>query len=269
MFSGYHLSADTFISYLDELNARQLPWLHGYPSSIALLASLMLEAGRRLDYPIRWITTGAENLLPQQVGLIEQAFGVAPVQHYGMAEGVANISQYTDGRLYVDEDYAAVEFLPNDGGGYAIVGTNLTNHAFPLLRYQVGDIAELPDAASTQTGGFPGRLVASIDGRQEDYVILRNGARVGRMDHIFKDMTAVREAQIVQLEPGSIVVRVVRGQKYGEQDESRLRREFADRLGNQADVRLEYVDQLAKTSRGKLRFVVSEVRRGQIDATSR
>jgi phenylacetate-CoA ligase len=264
MFSGYHLSADTFISYIDELNNRQLPWLHGYPSSIAQLASLMLDAGRRLDYPVRWITTGAENLLPQQVGLIEQAFGVSPVQHYGMAEGVANISQYTDGNLYVDEDYAAVEFLPNDGGGYAVVGTNLTNYAFPLLRYQVGDIVELPGTAAAPTGGFPGRPVTSIDGRQEDYVLLRNGARVGRMDHIFKDMTAVREAQIVQLEPGRIVVRIVRGQKYGEADESQLRREFADRLGDQADVRMEYVDHLQKTSRGKLRFVVSELRRGQV-----
>jgi phenylacetate-CoA ligase len=265
MFSGYHLSAATFASYLDELNHRQLPWLHGYPSSIALLASLMLEAGRRLDYSIRWITTGAENLLPQQVSLIEQAFGVSPIQHYGMAEGVANISQYTDGNLYVDEDYAAVEFLPNDGGGYAVVGTNLTNFAFPLIRYRVGDVVELPDAAITPAGGFPGRPVTSIDGRQEDYVLLRNGARVGRMDHIFKDMTTVREAQIVQLEPGRIIVRIVRGQKYGEGDESQLRREFADRLGDQAEVRLEYVDHLQKTPRGKLRFVVSQVGKGQID----
>jgi len=44
-------------------------------------------------YPIRWITVGAENLLPQQADLIEQAFGARPRQHYGMAEAIANSSE--------------------------------------------------------------------------------------------------------------------------------------------------------------------------------
>ncbi len=189
-------------AYVEELNRRRPPWLHGYPSLLSLLAGHLLESGRRLDYQPRWVTVGSENLLSRQVQLIEQAFGVRCLQHYGMTEAVANISQYTDGNLYVDEDFAAVEFLPNDAGSFSVVGTNLSNLAFPLVRYQVGDDVQLPEGGADFGGAFPGRRVASIDGRKEDYVVLRNGARVGRMDHIFKDMVTVREAQIVQNEPG-------------------------------------------------------------------
>jgi phenylacetate-CoA ligase len=241
------------------LRRRRLPWLHGYPSMLALLASYVVESGDALGYSVSNVTTGAENLLPQQAAVIEQAFGVKPVQNYGMAEGVANFSEFRDERLYVDEDFAAVEFVKNEGGGYKVVGTNFTNLATPLVRYEVGDLVELPAARG---GGVkaaaPGREVAAIDGRQEEYVVLRNGVRIGRMDHVFKDMTQIREAQIVQRGPGDILVRVVRGAKYGGGDEARLRQEFYQRVGHEADVKIEYVDAIEKTARGKLRFVVAE-----------
>ena len=129
------------------------------------------------------MTVGAENLLAQQAALIRQAFGVKPRQHYGMSEAVANFSECEQGRLHVDEDFAAVEFLPNPAGGYKIIGTNLSNLATPLIRYEVGDVASLADAPCDC--GRPGRVVAAVDGRKEDYVVLKNGSRLGRMDHIF------------------------------------------------------------------------------------
>lgn len=257
MFSGYHLRRDNFPAYVREMCRRRLTWLHGYPSSLSLVASWMIETGTRLDYPVQQITTGAENLLEHQIHAIEQAFGVRPIQHYGMAEGVANFSQCEHGRLHVDEDFACVEFIANPAGGMRVIGTSLTNFAMPLLRYEVGDIARLSD--DTCPCGRPGRIVAEIDGRQEDYVLMRNGTRIGRMDHVFKDMTNVAEAQIRQRAPGEISVRVVRTKSYSPTDEARLMRELVSRLGSDMQIRIEYSDGIERTSRGKLRFVVSEI----------
>jgi phenylacetate-CoA ligase len=229
-----------------------------------LLAAFLEETGGDPGYQVRWITTGAENLLPQQAALIEKAFGVRPRQHYGMAEAVANLSECELGRLHVDEDFAAVEFLPvGDGKSYRVVGTNFSNPATPLVRYDTGDIVSLLDG--TCPCGRPGRLVERVDGRQEDYVILRDGARVGRMDHIFKDMVRVREAQIYQAQPGEIVYRIVRGSGYGPEDEKRLLAETRLRLGEGASVKFEYVERIARTRSGKLRFVVSEIPEAQLE----
>lgn len=264
LFSGYHLSPQTMKYYLDELRRRQPPWFHGYPSVLALLAGHVVENGLTLGFPVRWISIGAENLLPQQSQVIQEAFGVLPIQHYGMGEAVANISQCPQNRLHIDEDFAPVELVPNNGGGYRIVGTNVTNPAFPLIRYDVGDIVQY-DGDSCECGR-PGRVVQSIDGRSEDYVILRNGARLGRMDHIFKDLVAIREAQLYQKRPGEITVRIVRANGYNDSDEQLLLREFQQRIGDQATVTIDYVPHLERTSTGKLRFVVSEIEEGQLVA---
>jgi phenylacetate-CoA ligase len=85
------------------------------------------------------------------------------------------------------------------------------------------------------------------------------------MDHIFKDMVNVREAQIRQTVPGELVLHVVRGSEYKDADEHMLREETAKRVGEDMRVEIEYVDTLPRTSNGKLRFVVSEVQGASIE----
>jgi phenylacetate-CoA ligase len=264
LFSGYHMSPENIPAYVEELRRRRPPWIHGYPSLTALLATYLVDTGADLGYAPRWVTTGAENLLPHQATVIDRAFGVRPIQHYGLAEGVANVSECELGSLHVDEDYAAVEFVPVDDGLHRIIGTNLTNFAAPLLRYDSQDMAFLV-AGSSCSCGRPGRIVERIDGRLEDYVVLGNGARVGRMDHIFKDMVNVSEAQIHQTTPGAMVIRVVRGDRYTDADEHTLLEEAAKRVGRDMKVDIDYVHTLPRTSAGKLRFVVSEVKGASIE----
>ena len=258
MFSGYHMSEPRLGAYIEELRRRRLPWLHGFPSTLALLAAHIVEHGVDLGYDVRWVTVGGENLLKPQEDVMSRAFGVRPLQHYGLAEAVANISECERGRLHVDEDFAAVELLPEQTGrGHRIVGCNFTNPATPLLRYDTGDLATIDEQGCDC--GRSGRVVATIDGRREDYVELGNGARVGRMDHVFKDMTNIREAQIVQWSPGELEVRVVRGGGFSESDERELLREMVKRVGRETTVRIRYADHLERGPGGKLRFVVSEI----------
>jgi len=264
LFSAYHMSEHNLPYYVEELNRRHLPWIQGYPSLLALLGSFMLEQGFELNYRPKAITVGAESLLPQQKLLIEKTFGAPCRQHYGMAEGVANISECPEGNLHVDEDYAHIEFLPVDSSSYRIIGTNYTNYAFPLIRYDVGDLAQLEDPEKRCPCGRTGRLVRSIDGRKEDYVLTPDGRRIGRLDHIFKDMVNIKECQIFQEHVEQVVFRVVRGKEYTGKDEKMLLREARTRLGNRIEIGIDYVEAIERTSRGKLRFVISKVPSAQI-----
>lgn len=268
LFSGYHISPETMPLYVDELRRQKPPWICGYPSLITLIASFIVDSKSDLGYYPRWVTTLSENLLAQQRAVITAAFGVAPRQHYGMTEGAVNMGECEQGRLHVDEDFSAVE-LVDDAGivGARVVGTAFHNPATAFLRYEVGDRATLSTERSCPCGR-PGRLIEVIDGRREDYVILRNGSRVGRMDHVFKDLVNVREAQIYQKNPGEITVRIVRGSAYSLSDEEKLRQELQKRLGKETLTYLEYCDALLRGKSGKLRFVVSELDRGKIAGSS-
>jgi phenylacetate-CoA ligase len=263
LFSAYHASPSNLTSYLEELRGRKPSWLHGYPSQLALVAAHASETGFELGYHPRWITTSSETLQPSQARAIEAAFGVRPIENYGLAEAAASISQCPQGRLHVDEDFAGVEFLPiSDDGLCKIVGTNFSNPATPLLRYDIGDHARL--STTVCDCGLPGRIVGSIDGRQEAYVELANGVRVGRLDHIFKDLVNIREAQIRQSVAGAIDVLVVKGAEYGESDETGMLREFRSRLGDDIRIAVRYRDRIEKTRSGKLRFVVSDLPQNRV-----
>ena len=253
LLSGYHLGPDTAKAYLDAIVNSQIPWIHGYPSLIALLAGFALEHKVRPN--IRWVTLGAENVLPQQEKLIQEAFGVRPFSHYSMAEGVANISQCPEGNFHVDEDFAPVTFIPLNDSEASVVGCNVSNPAFPLLRYEVGDHVQL--SAQPCTCGRPGRCIDRIDGRSEDYVITQSGAHLGRLDHIFKDMVHIREAQIRQSEPGKMTVHIVRGESFVPQDEQLLIAAIQKRVGGDIDFSICYETELPRTRSGKLRFVLS------------
>lgn len=264
LFSGYHLSERNLEFYVDELRRRRPLWIHGYPSLLALVASWLSGKGADLGYEVRWVTTGAENLLPSQKEIIRRGFGVRPRQHYGMAEGVANFSECTEGNLHVDEDFSATEFLPTeDGAGYRVVGTNFSNAATALLRYETNDVVSLrPGPCSC---GLPGRIIESVDGRQEDYVILPGGARVGRLDHIFKDLINIREAQLVQRSLDSVTIRVSAGPCYSSEDERKLLDEAHARLGHTMLIAVERVESIPRPRGAKLRLVMSELNSGRLE----
>jgi phenylacetate-CoA ligase len=255
LFSQYHLRPDTASAYANALATMDLTWFHGYPSFVADLARLIGDLGLPRPRP-RVITLGAENVLHSQARIIREIFGVDPIQHYGLAEMVANASECPAGRLHIDEDFAAVELLQSADGACRIIGTSLQNFAMPFIRYDTGDLARsLPTPCGC---GRPGRVLESIDGRAEDLLELKDGTRVGRLDHLFKDAVRIAEAQIRQTTPGRCTIAVVPREGYGPADRDALLLECRERFGDRLDVDLEIVAEIARGPRGKHRLVVRE-----------
>ena len=258
MFSGYHLSRESAPSYILALRKYDVQWLHGYPSMLSLLANYVIADSLEVNLPsLMCITTGAESLSARQRNIIRMAFNVPVVQHYGQTEAAANISECEHGQLHIDEDFSAAEMVtnPHDVGSQRLLGTNWLNPAFPLFRYDTGDI--VVESQGICRCGRAGRLIDSIDGRKEDYLLLPNGTRIGRLDHILKDMVNVNEAQFFQNDPRFVTVRVVRGAAYCDSDEKQLRHEIRQRIGSEIDVRIDYLEAIQRGPNGKLRLVVS------------
>jgi phenylacetate-CoA ligase len=266
LFSGYHMREETIGNYVNEINKQKIQWIHGYPSLISLVARYVIDHGIQFNHKILWVTTGSENLLPHQIHLIKNAFQIHPIQQYGLTELVAHFSECENGMLHVDEDFSAVEFIPVESGeGFKIIGTNLSNLAMPLIRYDTGDIATLGNNCSC---GRPGRVVYQVDGREEDYIILKDGTRHGRTASIFKYMHNIKEAQLYQKVPGIVSVRIVPSPRFSKNDERLLIYKFAERFRDQLNIVIDYKTNLERTKNGKLRFVISDVINGKIKNTS-
>lgn len=254
MFSAHHLNLNTVEEYYNEIKRRNLEWLHGYPSQLAFLSSLIKEKGL-IPLQMSHITVGGENLLEYQKNNIQQMLGAFPYNHYGLAEGVANISQYPDEHFGCDQDFSFCEFISkeDDGSKYRIIGTNYYNDAFPLIRYDTNDLISLKKDKDRV-------IINSIDGRNEDFITLPNGVKLGRLDHIFKSLTFVREAQLYQPKKGKLIIKIVKGEGYNQfSSEKQILENARERLGSEIYIEIEYLEKIPRTKSGKLKFVISDI----------
>lgn len=256
MFGTYHLNITNVDLYVNEIKRRKLKWLHGNASRLCYLSRLIVEKGIEPVKSVRFVTTASENLLPQNAAEIARAFPNAIVRnHYGMTEGVANFSQTRDGSWRIDDDFAHVEFIPLDPKNperCRIVGTNFSNPAFPLIRYDMGDIAIVK-----WQDGKP--ILQGIEGRVNERIVLCNGMLVNSMlsYDIFGESPNVREAQVRVLRDGhEIELLVVKSEKYTEEDESQILKTARRYLKDEIGISIRYTDQIPRAKSGKFRAVI-------------
>jgi phenylacetate-CoA ligase len=252
LFSAFHMREDTLHAYVNEIIDRKLAWIHGYPSVITILANYIISHQVELKGLIKYVTTGGESLLDYQKKIIESAFKVKVFEHYGLAEGVANISQNKYGDLKVDEDFCAVEFVPHNNT-FKIVGTNLSNFAMPLLRYDTQDIATIHMDNNGQI------CIDSIDGRIEDYLYLSDGRKFGRVSRAFMHTKGIIIAQIKQKIDYSIDINIKKNDSYSIDDEKVILDFFKNTIKFTDTIRINYVEDIEKSKSGKHRLVISEI----------
>ena len=137
--------------------------------------------------------------------------------------------------------------------------TGLGQEATPLLRYRIGDVGTR--SKKPCPCGRSGDVFLHVDGRVEDYVLTPDGRLVGRLDHVFKEQLDVAEAQILQDDKNSIDVFIIPRENYTDISERRLLRAIRSRLGDQIEIRIKPVTNIAREPNGKFRAVKSSVGR--------
>lgn len=253
MFSIYHMNDNIFIQWMKVLNQHRPPWIQGYPSALVPFASYLERTNQRLNYVPKVITLSSENVSWSQEDFLYRIFGVYPMQNYAQCEAVATFRQRLDHRIFVDEDFAAVEFVPEDEHGLCrIVGTTLSNYAMPFLRYDTKDLAVW---CMTEDG----REILSLDGRDEDDIKLHDGGSIRRLSRVFQDQLHITEAQIIQKSLDAVEFHVVKSPDYTEDDEQRLEKAIGGYLIDRIGWKIVYVDELRRNKNGKVRFIISEL----------
>ena len=79
------------------------------------------------------------------------------------------------------------------------------------------------------------------------------------MDHCFKDLTSIREAQIVQHVPNELEVLLVPAPEFDGEVERELIDEIHSRVGGEMKVVVNITDAIPRTRTGKFRAVISKL----------
>lgn len=256
--SSYHLRPDWARHALGEMARRGVRHVYGYPSAVHELALAVLdadpEAGRSLGLKV--VVTNAEPLLDLQRRDIEAAFGCPARETWGMAELVAAAGECEHGSMHLWPEVGLVEVEDHE-----VIATTRIAYDQPLIRYRLGDrLAEAPKPAGVVDCpcGRTLPVIAGLEGRVDDVLMLPDGRRVGRLDPVFKGDLPLHEAQIVQETPERIRLSFVPAPGWTGEDERELRRRLLERLGGGAglDVSLDSVEKIPRDANGKFRAVV-------------
>jgi phenylacetate-CoA ligase len=265
LMSSYDLHPDNMSAYIEQLLRYKPELIDGYPSSIYVLARSINLCGKSGIIRPRAIMTTAETLEEYQRVEISEAFGGAPViNQYASSEGAPFITQDTNGDLVINTDTGIFEFVRPGTNEPAKLGeiaemllTSFTTHAYPLIRYRIGDTVMLPEKPRL-SGDWNMPVVERLLGRQEDILFTPERGYVGRLDPVFKKSpSTIIESQIVQTAPMAITLRVVPDLNAGYRPEqlSGVMEELRLRLG-QVSITVEEAKSLPRGASGKLRAVI-------------
>jgi phenylacetate-CoA ligase len=267
LLSNFHLTTDNLPSYFEALREHGSCALDGYPSSVYVLAKVLLNRGERL--PLRAVLTSSETLFDFQRAAIEEAFECRIFDYFGAAERVifAVECDSHEGH-HLCEEYGITEVLdaqhcPVSAGseGY-LVGTTLHNVGMPLIRYQTSDLSALKEKRCSC--GRTLTLMEDVATKAEDLLKLADGRLISpsALTHPFKPMNCIEASQIVQTQVNEMIVRLVPRSDYRDADGMRLVSDLKSRLGQDMQITIELVESLPRTKSGKFKWVISHVATG-------
>jgi phenylacetate-CoA ligase len=265
LFSSYHLTEKNIPYYIDELIKFQPDYIDSYPSSLFSIARYAQNHSIDLKNITAGITTSAETLLLQQREAIESIFGVPIVDQYGAAEMCVFVGQCPEGNYHIHSDYAILEFLREDGtvaepGEEAeIICTGLINPVMPIIRYRIGDRGILSGRKCKCGNPFP--VMEGLLGRTDDMIITKDGRRISRFGAVLYGLP-VKEVQYIQTAINSLTIRIVIDRYYTMETEKTIEERLKKRLGEGFDMRFEYLDEISRGPGGKLKTIVSALKKG-------
>lgn len=247
---------------------RDPDYLLTYPSNLLALVQHSQEHGWRLPR-LREARTFGELLEPRVRQACRETWGLKVVDMYSSQEVGYLALQCPDTEQYhVQSENVLVEVLHDDGRPCQpgevgrIVVTSLHNFAMPLLRYDIGDYAEVGGACECGRG-LP--MLKRIMGRQRNMAILPDGRRrwpsielAGTSD--LSDFPPIHQFQLVQRSLTTMELLVVALRPLTADEEHKLRGWIITAVGHPFDVAFRYVESIERSPLGKFEDFRCEVR---------
>ncbi|WP_299319679.1 hypothetical protein [uncultured Maribacter sp.] len=202
--------------YVRDFNRIKPTLLQGYVDVVFEFALYLLDNNIKIYAPkMVWVTSAP--LFEEQRILMEKAFGAPVCDQYGNTEIMLIASECPNKEgLHIMQDTVHIEFVdefnqpvpPNTTG--KILLTDLTNYAFPLIRYEIGDEGQYKELNCTC--GIPLPLMNNVHGRQSTHIVTPSGLHI-KGEHIMamfnEHMGMFKELQLIQQTDFSVSINFV------------------------------------------------------------
>jgi phenylacetate-CoA ligase len=240
---------------LREIDRLRPDVIQGYPSSLGLLSSKILDERREVHRP-RLVFTDSELLAPSTRRRIERGLRAPVLDVYGSFE-TDNIAFECSRRegYHVACDCVILEIVKDGrtvepGTPGEVVCTVLHNRTMPFIRYNLHDIAAYSRRPCSCGSSLP--LLQVLEGRSDDLAVDATGNARSAWTFLdaFDELWPVREYQIVQTRVDHVEMLVVPADGYDESAASLLRAYMRQYFPN-ATTEVRIVERIERGPAGK------------------
>jgi len=267
--SSLNLSASNIKKYIRYINRIKPQFLHGYPSTIYLLACLMEDSGTTIEYELAGVFCGSEKLFFYQRKKIEDILQTKVFGWYGHSEYqiLAGECEYSN-KLHVYPQYGYTELIPtgkkhiNGKDIFEIVATGFNNYYMPILRYRTQDYATLADNQKCKCGRNY-LLLDEVIGREQEFIIDKNENLLSITPLIygqhFSEFENIDSFQIYQYKIGKIKILIKPKHEYEINSVNNFAEEIKKLIGDRFVVVYEIISHIPKSEIGKSKTVIQEL----------
>lgn len=243
---------------------QQIAWLNEFqPNIIIVHAGVMrgyVEEWRRNRYALtelKHIKNVGDTVSELLRTHVREITGLEMEDNYSSSEvGAIAIQCPVSGLYHVMSESLIVEILDEQGNDCAqgeigrVVITDLYNMASPIIRYDIGDYAEV-GAACTCGRRLP--TLKRVLGRERGLLVRPDGTRFWPMagQYTIADLFNVRQWQIIQHSLDDIEYKFVTDHPFTAEQEMELRALINQRLGYPGTVRVSWQAEYIPTNQGK------------------
>lgn len=250
---------------LDWLVEQNPDYLLTFPSNMRALALLAEEKGVALPN-LRQVITMSEVVEPEIRAAARRVWNAKVTDSYSCQEaGILAIQCPDHDHYHVQSESVIVEVLNADdapcrpGEVGRVVVTDLHNFATPLIRYELGDHAEVGPPCPCGRG-LP--VLRRVLGRSRNMAVLPNGDKIWPIAYFSASMmpiAPVRQIQLVQTTVDHIDVKLVTARPLTDAEERNLKAYLLECLKHPFDLSFDYVDEIPRAANGKYEDFVSRV----------
>ena len=263
-FSAYHISQNNVQNYLRGIIKGKVEYMTGYAMSNYLLAVEFEKAGI-VPPKMKAVITSSETLTNEMRRTLEKVYDCKVFDSYSGVEACGLISEANDRKLLNSPDVGIIEVLDKKGNNVKeneigeLISTGLLNYDQPLIRYRIGDRISLGNFNEfNDRTQMP--IIKSINGRIEDVVIGPNGNIMVRFHSVFIDIDGLIASQIIQKTISHILLKLVVDDQYKKLKSEKIMTDRLNyQLGNSIKISYKYVNDLPRTSSGKIKAVISKI----------
>lgn len=269
ILSSYHMTETNLPVYVEKIRKFKPKYITAYPSSLCILAKHMKNNNIPPFASLKYIICGAETLYPWQRTFLEDIFQCKIHETYGHTEQAVLANTCKDSTFFhFYPEYGYVEFIDrngkpvkNDHEVAEIVATGFKNDIFPFIRYKTDDCCIYTSQSCSCGRKYP--LAISIEGRwsSSDFLISKDDRLVSitAMNMHSDIFDNVNQFQFYQENKGEVIFRIVKMDTYSDNDAKNIRQQLLKKLGDNFSLTFEYVKEIPRTPRGKLKFLIQKI----------